>query len=93
MAPPSRMQLARRRLKVARYSISAVAFSAFAAFGIAVRASHPATHTTATTAAAAASSSTESSAVTATENDDSSSTAVISPAPQTVAPQVQSSGS
>lgn len=86
MAPPSRMQLARRRLKVARYSIGAVAVTAFAALGFAVRAAHPATHTSATTAATATASS-----------DDSATTfggsAVISPAPQAVVPQVQSSGS
>jgi hypothetical protein len=81
------MQLARRRLRVARYSISALALSAFAAFGIAVRDAHPATHTTTTSPAAAV-----------TETDDSSSSdsygsAVISPAPQTAAPQVQSGGS
>jgi hypothetical protein len=82
------MQLARRRLKVARYSISAVALSAFAAFGLVARAAHPATHTNATTAVASSS----------TSSTDNSSTffggsASISPAPQTVAPQIQSSGS
>ena len=86
MAPPSRMQLARRRLKMARYSIGAVAVTAFAAFGIAVRAAHPATHTG--TAAVA----------TATASTDNSSTsfggsASISPAPQASAPTVQSGGS
>jgi len=80
------MQLARRRLKVARYSIGAVAVTTFAAFGIAVRAAHPATHTG--TAAVA----------TATASTDNSSTsfggsASISPAPQTSTPTVQSSGS
>jgi hypothetical protein len=87
MASPSRLQLARRRLKVARYSISAVALSAFAAFGVVARDAHPATHTNATTAVSSSTSST-----------DNSSTffggsASISPAPQTVAPQLQSSGS
>jgi len=86
MATPSRMQLARRRLKVARYSIGAVALSAFAAFGLVVRDAHPATHSTATTAVAPS-----------TTNNDSSTffggSASISPAPQTVAPQTQSSGS
>jgi hypothetical protein len=82
------MQLARRRLKVARYSISAVALSAFAAFGFVVRDAHPAT-TNATTAVASS---------TSTSSTDNSSTffggsASISPAPQTVAPQIQSSGS
>jgi hypothetical protein len=80
------MQLARRRLRVARYSIGAVAVSAFAAFGFVVRDAHPATHTTTTTAVASTAS-----------TDDSSTffggSASVSPAPQTVAPQVQSSGS
>jgi hypothetical protein len=87
MATPSRMQLARRRLRVARYSIGAATLTAFAAFGFAVRDAHPATHTSTSTATAG----------TATSSDDSSTyfggSASISPAPQTVAPQVQSSGS
>jgi hypothetical protein len=87
MATPSRLQLARRRLRVARYSIGAATLTAFAAFGFAVRDAHPATHSTSTATAGAATSST----------DDSSTFfgggASISPAPQTAAPQVQSSGS
>jgi hypothetical protein len=84
MAAPSRLQLARRRLRVARYSISAVALGAFGAFAVAVRDAHPATHTKATTAASAS----------AADSDDSfGGGAAISPAPQTLAPQVQSSGS
>jgi hypothetical protein len=88
MAASSRLQLARRRLRVARYSIGAATLTAFAAFGFAVRDAHPATHTS--TGIATASTSTSS-------TDDSSTlfggSASISPAPQTVAPQVQSSGS
>jgi hypothetical protein len=84
MATPSRLQLARRRLRIARYSIGAATLTAFGAFGFAVRDAHPATHTTATTS-------------TTTSSDDSSTyfggSASISPAPQTVAPQAQSSGS
>ena len=87
MATPSRLQLARRRLRIARYSIGAATLTAFAAFGFAVRDAHPATHTSTTTATTD----------TATSSDDSSTyfggSASISPAPQTVAPQVQSSGS
>ena len=87
MATPSRLQLARRRLRIARYSIGVVTLTAFAAFGFAVRDAHPATHTKASTATTS----------TATSSDDSSTyfggSASISPAPQTVAPQVQSSGS
>ena len=81
MATPSRLQLARRRLRVARYSIGAATLTVF------VRDAHPATHTSTSTATAG----------TATSSDDSSTpfggSAMISPAPQTVAPQVQSSGS
>ena len=87
MATPSRLQLARRRLRIARYSIGAATLTAFAAFGFAVRDAHPATHTSTTTATTD----------TATSSDDSSTYfgggVSISPAPQTVAPQVQSSGS
>ena len=87
MATPSRLQLARRRLRIARYSIGAATLTAFAAFGFTVRDAHPATHTKASTATTS----------TATSSDDSSTSfggsASISPAPQTVAPQVQSSGS
>ena len=87
MATPSRLQLARRRLRIARYSIGAATLTAFAAFGFAVRDAHPATHTSTSTATTS----------TETSSDDSSTYfgggASISPAPQTVAPQVQSSGS
>jgi hypothetical protein len=79
------MALARRRVRVARYSIGAAAITAFAAFGLAVRDAHPATHTSsagATTTAANAASSTF---------DGGS--AAISPAPQASAPLVQSGGS
>jgi hypothetical protein len=77
------MQIARRRLRVARYSISAVAVTAFGALGFVVRDAHPATHT-GTTAVTAAS------ADSATTFGGSAS---ISPAPQYAAPQIQSSGS
>jgi hypothetical protein len=84
MALPSRMQLARRRLRVARYSIGAAAVSAFAVFGFAVRNAHPATHNAATPVAT-------------TDGNESSSSfggdAAISPAPQFSAPTIQSGGS
>jgi hypothetical protein len=89
MATPSRIQLARRRLRVARYSIGAVALTAFAAFGFAVRDAHPATHTSASTSTSSAAAS----ASTANPSTTFGGSASISPAPQTVAPQVQSSGS
>jgi hypothetical protein len=89
MAPRSRMQLARRRLKVARYSIGAVAVSAFAAFGFAVRDAHPATHATASTSVP----SSTTTPGTANSSTTFGGSAAISPAPQTFAPQVQSGGS
>jgi hypothetical protein len=79
------MQLARRRLRVARYSIGATAIAAFAAFGLVVRDAHPATHTN-----------TASSAATASAGNSASSfggSAVIGPAPQSFAPTIQSGGS
>jgi hypothetical protein len=87
MAPSSRIQLAQRRLRVARYSISAVALSAFAAFGFAVRDAHPATHKSTSV------SSSTTSASTSDSSTDFGGSAAISPAPQTFAPQVQSAGS
>ncbi|HEX4679361.1 MAG TPA: hypothetical protein VH210_09220 [Gaiellaceae bacterium] len=86
MAPSSRIQTARRRLRVARYSIGAVAVTAFGAFGFAVRDAHPATKT-GTPAVTATSPSIADSATTF------GGSASISPAPQFAAPQVQSSGS
>jgi hypothetical protein len=89
MATPSRMQLARRRLRVTRYTIGAATLTAFAAFGFAVRDAHPATHTSASTSTSSAAAS----ASTADSSTTFGGSAVISPAPQTAAPQVQSSGS
>jgi hypothetical protein len=80
------MQIARRRLRVARYSISAVAVTAFGALGFVVRDAHPATHT-GTTVVSTATASTADSATTF------GGSASISPAPQYAAPQIQSSGS
>jgi hypothetical protein len=87
MAQTSRMQLARRRLRVARYSIGAAALTAFAAFGIAVRNAHPATHTGSAASSATATSTSSQSF------DFGGGSSSISPSPQAVAPQVQSSGS
>ena len=89
MATPSRLQLARRRVRVARYSIGAATLTAFTAFGFAVRDAHPATHTSASTSTSSAAAS----ASTANSSTTFGGSGVISPAPQTVAPQVQSSGS
>jgi hypothetical protein len=89
------MQLARRRLRVARYSIGAGTLAAFAAFGFAVRDAHPATHTPGTTAATAstATSSTATSSTATSSLDQSSNSFAISPAPSAAAPTIQSAGS
>jgi hypothetical protein len=52
--PESRIEAARRRLRVARYSIGAAAAAAFALFGVAVRDAHPATHSGSTVASTSA---------------------------------------
>jgi hypothetical protein len=83
------MELARRRLRVARYSIGAVTLGAFAAFGFAVRDAHPATH-------AGTPSSTGSSSIPASQSSttfDYGGSAAISPAPAQTAPTIQSDGS
>ena len=79
------MALARRRLRVARYSIGAATITAFAAFGLAVRDAHPATHTSSASASTTASS--------AASSIFGGGSAAISPAPQASAPLVQSGGS
>src|SRR3954468_1621245 len=43
MAQPSRIEIARRRLKVVRYSVGVTAAAAFAVFAFAARAAHPGT--------------------------------------------------
>jgi hypothetical protein len=43
MAQRSRIEIARRRLKVARYSVGVTAAAAFALFAFAARAAHPGT--------------------------------------------------
>ena len=82
------MQIARRRLRLARYGIGAATLTAFAAFGFAVRDAHPATHMSATVSSSAAAS-----ASTASPGTSFGGSAVISPAPQAAAPVIQSSGS
>jgi hypothetical protein len=50
MPAESRVEAARRRVRIARYSIGALATAAFGLFGLAARDAHPATHGTGTTA-------------------------------------------
>lgn len=45
MTKPSRIELARRRLTVVRYSVGITAAAAFAVFAFAARAAHPGTST------------------------------------------------
>ena len=52
--PESRIEAARRRVRIARYSIGAVAAAAFGLLGIAARDAHPATHTGSTVASTTA---------------------------------------
>jgi hypothetical protein len=52
--PESRIEAARRRLRIARYSIGAAAAAAFALLGVAARDAHPATHTSSTAVSASA---------------------------------------
>jgi hypothetical protein len=87
MAVESRIQIARRRVRIARYSIGAVATGAFAVLGLAARDAHPATQTRPAVAA--------SSLTTAQEQDDTFSFGgggSIGPS-ASGAPTVQSSGS
>jgi hypothetical protein len=78
-APSSRLTKARRRLRVARYAIAALAAAGFGGGIAAARASHPTTHAASTDDQAASSSL------------DFGGGSYIAPA--TSAPQVQSGGS
>ena len=57
MSQPTRIELARRRLKVVRVSVGVAAAAGFAVFAFAARAAHPGTHTGNTASTAAATSS------------------------------------
>jgi hypothetical protein len=84
-APSSRLAAARRRLRVARYAIVAIAAAGFGGGVAAARASHPSTHS-------GSASSTQ--AVQATQSSDDlgfGSGSYVAPA--TSAPVIQSSGS
>ncbi len=83
----TRMEQARHRLRIARYTIAAAAIGGFAAFGIAARVSHPATHNRAST-----------SSPRTDESDDSGSTFDFEGPPSfdnsgSSAPSIQSGGS
>ena len=98
MSSPSRVESARRSVRITRYAIGVVAAGAFAGGAVVARAAHPGTHghhSTAATAQAAIPS--ESSALQAaagsSSSSSSSSSGSVSPAPETSPPVVQSSGS
>ena len=89
MSSPSRIETARRRLRITRYAIGVVAAAALAGGAVVARAAHPGTHGQHSTSAQAAIPS-ESSSVQAAAGGSSSS---VSPAPAASQPVVQSSGS
>jgi hypothetical protein len=89
----SRIETARRKLRIARYAIGITAATALAAFAAVARSSHPATHGTTTAASPAAATSgqdsNESSGFFGNGGDDQSSIAPSSGS----TPQVQSGAS
>ena len=96
----TRMQLARRNVRIARYAIGAVAAAAFAGLGVAAKAAHPGAsghHTSASTQTAAdlqpPASFREAEQQSQQFFQDSSGGSSISPAQQGSASAVQSSGS
>jgi Na+/H+-dicarboxylate symporter len=89
MSRPSRMESARRRVRITRYAIGVVAAGALAGGAVVARAAHPGTHGQHSTSAQAAIPS-ESSSLQAAAGGSSSS---VSPAPAASQPVVQSSGS
>lgn len=90
MQQPSRIAVARRRLRVARYAIGITAAAAFAAFAGVARSSHPGTsHASRTGAGVATSTQSAASGFFAGQAD---SYAGIGPS-GSATPQIQSSGS
>jgi hypothetical protein len=83
----TRMELARHRLKIARYAIGVTAAGAFAAFAVAARDSHPGTQH----ASSATSASSSTATADATSSFDFSGSSSFGGA--TSAPSIQSGGS
>jgi len=86
MDAPSRLERARRQVRVARYSLGAAAVAGFALFAVAARVAHPGTSTPAPSAS------------TAVADDDQQSTSTFdfgggSIGPSNAAPSIQSGGS
>jgi hypothetical protein len=88
----SRIEAARRRVRIARYSIGGLAATAFALVGFAVRDAHPATQSSTT-----ANRSSSSAAVSSDDEQESTfgfgGGGSISPAPSSAVPSVRSGGS
>jgi hypothetical protein len=86
-ARPSRLQRARSQLRVARYTIAAVAVTGFAFFALIARAAHPGKSSSASSASTSTSTSDDQAAQSFDFGNGS-----ISPSPNN-APSVQSGGS
>jgi len=91
----SRIDHARRRLAAARVSIAAVAVSAFVAFAVAARISHPGSggHTSATTSGASTTVQSSDGSTAATDDGTSFFDSGSFGSPGSSVPQVQSGGS
>ena len=93
MSRPTRIELARRRLKVVRVSIGVAAAACFAVFGFAARAAHPGTSAGNTGSAAAVSSSDDPYGdVESSSSFDGFGSSSVSPS-NSSSPSVQSGGS
>jgi hypothetical protein len=90
MQQPSRIAVARRRLRVARYAIGVTAAVSFAGFAAVARATHPGTHQS--TATAASVSNASQSASSDFFGNQTNSYSGIGPS-GSATPQIQSSGS
>ena len=93
MSSPSRLESARRSLRITRYGIGVVAVGAFAGGAVVARAAHPGTHGHRSPSSAQAAIPSESSALQAAAGSSSSFGSPVSPAPATSPPVVQSSAS
>jgi hypothetical protein len=93
MTQPTRMDAARRRVRIARYVIAAAAAGAFAGAGLVARAAHPGTHGSSTSAQAAIPAEPSLFQQAAAQSTFGSGGGSVSSAPASSPPVVQSSGS
>ena len=90
----TRIEAARRTIRVARYAIGAVVAAAFAGLGVAARVAHPGAHSHGTTAQAVSAGQLQPpQSFQEAEQSFQSGGASIAPSSPSVAPAVQSSGS